>query len=392
MKKFALTTLLLGALTGGFASSAVADDCCFNPCAPPCCEWSFCDGKFRVGADYLYWKTEADNLQVGSRTTTGSVSLHVPTISTGTGSGSGSGSGSASSGSVAFSGSGSGTSSAATIPDALLTDHFHPNFKYDSGFRVWLGYELPCDLWEVSVAYTYLPSRASTGIESVTLPVATGNQINIDGIPLPVPLVVPGVGTFPGLESTAARWSTTFQYIDVDLARTVRFGECFRLRPHIGFRAAWGTQTLNQVYAFDTTVIGGPTTLFSHEKEKYQGYGLEGGLWADYHLGYGLSVVGHVGGSILYTKIKNHAQEFIFTAGATPPGIGFAEVHSGTQHTAIPSLDYFAGLQYADNFCDFDFNLHIGWEQHVWFDLSRLRGRNGNFSQQGLTAGLEVGF
>lgn len=372
MKKFALSTLLLGALTGGFASSAQADDCSYNPCCPPsCCEWSFSDGKFHVGADYLYWKTEADHLDFGSRFTPGTTTVRVPSTTPGS---------SSSSSASSLSG---GT---AADVDATFVHRIRPKFKYDSGFRVWAGYELPCDLWEIGVAYTYMPSHASTGIFSVTPPVS-------GAVPTTTPTNEIIVGYERNLETTAAKWNSTFQYLDVDIARTLKFGECFRLRPHIGFRAAWGDQKYRQVSLFATSTVPGANVAdFRHGKETFQGYGVEGGLWADYNIGYGISIVGHVGGSILYTKIKLKESTFETVGGVPPPGIGETFVANDSHHTAIPSTDIFVGLCYCDNFCDFDFNVHAGWEQHVWFDLQRLTANHGNLSTQGLTVGLDVGF
>ena len=52
--------------------------------------------------------------------------------------------------------------------------------------------------------------------------------------------------------------------------------------------------------------------------------------------------------------------------------------------TATPTVDYFIGLQFADQLCDLSFAVRCGWEQHVIFDTNRIFG-NGNLSAQGLT-------
>lgn len=343
MKKNTMILNLLGVVLCGLATPAAADFCGQN--YNNCCEWSACDGKMTFGADWLYWKVQQDGILPGAIITRNDFE-ETPTI--------------------------------------LSTSAVRPNFKYDSGFRVNLGYELPGDSWDVNVAYTYMPSHAKTLTFVAPSDLVSFSPINSTGDLR---------GAFNGFEG---KWNTTINNIDLDIGRTVCFGECLNVRPHIGFRANWFDQKYSQLAS---NVEVDPETQLSTRnlqatsvKEKFQGYGVEGGLWADYKLGYGVSLVGHVGGSILYSKYTVtgvSTATFIDEDGV----VTINRINNASDKIWIgtPSVDYFVGLKYADNFCDMLVQAHIGWEQHVMFDTNRYLS-SGNLSAQGLTLGLEVGF
>lgn len=335
MKNFVRHSILLGATLGVFASTALTANC-YSPCLPSSCEWSACDGRFTLGADYLYWQTEQDGLP---SIETGFVSQEEPFI---------------------FS---------------HLKDK-DPSFKYESGFRVYAGYALPCDQWELGAVYTYIPGKAS-----VSHSIIAGEQA-IDSL----------YTEFQG------KWSSTFSYLDIDLARTLKFGECFALRPHMGFRAMWGDQKWHDhnilqepLFNVDVEVVN---TVPEFDKQKYEGYGVEGGLWAEWNVFCNFSVIGHFGGSVLYTKNSYHTH-LIYGLLQQDGQLGIFNEYftKKSSWSATPSLDYFLGLRYADCFCDWDFSAHIGWESHVWFDLGNVTLLDeGNFTTQGLTVGLDVSF
>ena len=331
MKKNSIIFNLMGVILCGLTMPAAADVCGQN--FSECCEWSVLDGKMTLGADWLYWKVQQDGISPGSV-----VVSSDPTVT----------------------------------PPTTHSHKIHPDFQYESGFRVNLGYELPCDCWDIDLAYTYMPSHAKTHR------FVSASELEIFS---PVASPVFGSTTF------TSKWDLTSNNIDLDIGRTVSLGECLKLRPHIGFRATWFDQKYRSFSFLSTTGATEALVL----KEKFQGYGVEGGLWADWNLGCGLSLVGHVGGSVLYSKFKIH--------GDTLSGILVEDVlelqtltsSSDCFYSGTPMIDYFVGLQYADNFCDMLFKAYVGWEQHILFDTNRYLS-SGNLSAQGLTLGLDVGF
>lgn len=337
MKKFAFTTLLLGALLGGFTTSASADDCCYQ--TPSYCDdTSLCYGKFTVNGDWLYWKVEQESLYYADLLT---------------------------------------NLSSANVPNSTYDKALTPNFHYTNGFRVGIGYELPGDEWKFGVVYTYIPGHGKSNNTTENSTQSISQDFSDD------------------LASTyKTKWNLNFSYLDIDLARSISCGESFRLSPHIGFRGAWMNQKFHSSSILSTSTARSTNYGYGKVEETLNGYGIEGGLWGEWNIGFNFSFVGHVGGSILYSKFKGKfdtTQVNVAADGTETTPIDQSNRFPIT--TSTPSVDYFVGLQYAANLCNFDVSAHIGWEQHIFFNmLNQVVNPEGNLSAQGLTLGLAVGF
>lgn len=331
MKKHTILFNLVAIMLCGLTTPASADFCgqsCNN-----CCEWSMLDGKMTIGADWLYWKVQQDGVLPGAVVTT-TTAENVTTVT---------------------------------------SRRARPSFEWDSGFRVNLGYELPCDCWDINLAYTYVPSHAK-----INNFVAANTTV----------VFAPVIGE--NFSAYTSKWDFNGNNVDLDIGRTVAFGECLTLRPHVGFRTTWFDQKFRSVGTngdITQTALLERTSI----KEKFCGYGVEAGLWTDYKLGCGISLVGHFGGSILYSKFKIDSSVVSLTSVSGVETINALNLSSESYYTATPSVDYFVGLQYADTLCDMLFKARLGWEQHVLFDTNRYLS-TGNLSTQGLTLGLDIGF
>jgi len=364
MKTFTFTALLLGAITGGFLSQAEAIP--YGPCrSSTCCDnSSFSDGRLTVGADWLYWNLQAEALPVYAVT-----DLAPPGSTTVT----------------------------ATNQNR---DVHYLNHNYKSGYRVNIGYEFPCSNWEFGANYSYIPGYASTGSVTLGEPTATSTQI----LEIPLPSTVATNSSNPRTPSFAntynAHWKSNLSYMDLDLAHKVCFGECFTLHPHIGFRAAWGSQLYHGEAALDPTFMPiffgiESGTLKGTIKQHFHGYGVEGGLWANWDVCWGFSLVGHVGGSILlshYHVNTKTTENDVATDGL--PITPIVVTTTSSANCGTPTVDYFVGLAYSYEMCETVINAHIGWEQHLFFNNVHLNFNHdlGNFSAQGLTLGMNIGF
>lgn len=342
MKKVTLIAAFCALLMGSITTPAAAQDCGSN--WGDCCEWSMCDGKVKFGAEWLYWKTQQDNMAVAG---VSEINVETPNFF-----------------------------------DACVEE---PKFKFTSGFRVNLGYELPCNCWEANVIYTYVPVQSNKRHL-----VATDTQ---EILTLEDADLIPGF--VDNIQELSQRWDLTINNIDVDIARTITFNECISIRPHAGFRTLWYTEK-QRVAAVVDDFYGTGEDEFNHlsslGKNKFRGYGVEAGLWGSWQIGCGFSLIGHFGGSILYSKFDvTKFYDLTFVAeGEETIDVESAKICHSIR-TATPTMDYFLGLQFADQMCDMSFAIRAGWEQHILFDTNRIFG-NGNLSTQGLTLGLEVGF
>ncbi|MEI8365863.1 MAG: Lpg1974 family pore-forming outer membrane protein [Parachlamydiaceae bacterium] len=263
------------------------------------------------------------------------------------------------------------------------------NCKYNNGFRVNLGYELPSDSWGVGISYTYMPATARTPTFSITDLMTWAYAPNSNDFPILDPLS----SISPTREVFTSRWTATLNCADVDLSRIVCLGDCLQMRPHIGFRAFWMTQRLrvNLDYTLDTATEESVDVIL---RQHFTSCGVEGGLWATWNIGCGFSFLGHIGGSILSSKftIPQHATFIVMTDEDSETEILTESYIEDTIHSCTPTADYFVGLQYDDIFCEVVFSLIAGWEQHVVFDVNRLSSIPGNLATQGLTLSFKARF
>lgn len=131
-------------------------------------------------------------------------------------------------------------------------------------------------------------------------------------------------------------------------------------------------------------------SLIKSFHEKFQVVGIEGGLFGDWIFESGCSAVGHIGGLILYSKLHLILKEDRFLG---ENGAYVFHIDGGSKtHTSTPTLDYFIGLQYDATIWEIAIKVHVGWEQHVFFNLNQLALTSGNFSTQELNLGLDIGF
>lgn len=298
-------------------------------------EFTSCDDLFHLEIDWLYWKAQQDNMAVAS---------FVNLIS--------------------------------ESPTIVESKNVRPPFKYDNGFRFNLNYTPLCSDWQLSAIYTYIPFKSDTFNEIGDPP-----TVFFSSNPTSFPILT-SVGL---LNSLSTKWSGNLSYLDIDFARTISFMDCFQLRPHIGFRGAWMSQTLSLEGDPQAAEV---SLLQVKMKEKLQAYGLQGGFWGDWSMGNNFSVIGHIGGSVLYSNFKLEQNSLGFLDDDL-----VADISGGDKpHTTTPTMDYLVGLQYKTSIKGASVMARIVWEQHVFFELNQIAFGGGNFSAQGLTAGLTFNF
>lgn len=298
-----------------------------------CCEC----GAFELGGDWLYWKAEQGRMELGSNIAlTPGVDIEIQ------------------------------------------ANIVRPDFKYTSGYRIYGNYKVAGSGWKLGAIYTHLPSSGSVAVNLDPALVNT-NFISLFTANFPI------LGAFADQQfsSIAAQWNLHVDYLDIDVSHSMSFWECLQICPHIGLRGLWMTQQLRISADSPTNVL---TSKFT---EKFGGYGVEGGLHAACQVGSGFSIIGHIGGALLYSHLYNNGRAFDVDIGAGTLGLRYED----NVYRATPTIDSFLGLQYARMVGDYSLSVHLGWEHHVVFDSNQLSiGGGGNLTMQGLTLGGSASF
>lgn len=329
MKKMMAAFWMLGIFSGAAlqANGNYSDNRC---CAEECC-----DGTFSVGGDWLYWKTEETQLEYGAAVT-GVTGDADPVIS---------------------------------------AKVLQPNFKYDSGFRLFADY-VTCDkLWKLSAIYTHVPANAKNNFSDTSMMGLSFASIFNMNFP-----IFSAIANAP-LDSLNSKWNSDVNYFDFDVSRAYTLCDSLQVTPHIGLRGLWSTQTLRL-----NGTSGDDLAFQSKLHQSLGSIGLEGGVKAAWQLYEGLSLVGDIGGSVLYSRSRNNGS---LTATTTDGSLSI--LFKNNSNKGIPMFDAFVGLQYETCLCDYTLKAVVGWEQHIIYGLNNFSlSSSGNMTLQGLTLGLGI--
>lgn len=291
-------------------------------------------GSFFIGGDWLYWKVEEQNLSVGA---------HV------------------------IQSTNTDPSKKLNLVDSIV---LNPDFKTNNGFRVAAGYVTQDLLWEITAAYTHVPTNANVDLALSPEQLAT-NKISLfsDNFPLLTP--------FPDTNWFAMHWKSDIDYLDLDLARTFTFCDVFDITPHIGIRGSWLCQS-SVIQGFE------PDVFLTKTKTRTCGIGMEGGIFGSWNLPYGVSIIGHVGGSLTYNKVRN---KNYFIGNETEIS------YKNPKNMSLAWFDTFFGFSYTKGFCSVLVNIHAGWEHHTVFNANQFSvNGGGDMTMQGLTLGAFIQF
>lgn len=320
--------------------------------------FSFCDGKFKVGADILYWEAVEGGLTIGNKIIEG----------------------------------------ATLIKNIII----RPKFGADIGYKVSVGYEFPHEQkWDLTFSYGYLPFSASTGL-------FTTNNAN----PLKPTEYILLKTTFYDILSTSSKltggsalsanyatmqgdWKGAVQGCDITVGRKLPFFDGkFTLRPQLGARARWGRQTYNFGGEFLPSADAPPPvkgTLFTHIKQNNASYSGTAAIAMTWEIGCGFSLVGSYGGSAGYSAWKMYQQADL---NYEIPDIFFLHIVA-KEHDKFPSIgfgiDYYAGIEYNYDLCKRTIKAKLLWESHTNAQ-NVLNSLGGNLGTQGITAGLQFTF
>ncbi len=278
-----------------------------------------------INADLFYWKAQENGVPVGI------ISVAGPSYVNSTGQ-------------VV-------TSSAA---NSVNLEH-----RWDLGFRIGLGYNLPHDGWDVSLTWLRFKTRGQAGTAFDTSP-----STSIYGSQSTYPL-----DSGQNIVNQAyGRYRLLLNQLDLELGRNFFVSKWLAVRPHVGLRTDWIPQRQTLDYRFLSS--GNLNYEHSYDKLKYWGLGLCGGLDTQWGLGSGFSIYGNGSFSILYGFFKDTHY------GKINLPVNFYTSYSSYsfQHVSRAIGDLELGFRFDHMFLDDQFHLQIqaGWEQHIYFGLNQF--------------------
>lgn len=248
--------------------------------------------------------------------------------------------------------------------DVTKEKYYGDDYDYKSGFRLGVYYDGLFSCLDVGVIWTtyYTSFHDSIDIDS-------NQNFRIDS----------------DVDELSIKKQVNFNYVDLDFSSRFCPTCCLSLRPHIGLRALWLNFNSRAEFSGDIGTTTDTLHINRHYRDEDSGIGLQGGLWAEWQLGCGFSLVGHFGGSVLLYEDQYRFKLNAVTKDSSGNELtNVLEEECETIKSSQQTFDYFLGVKYNTRLCNNDVYVQVGWE-HIFLNFEY-------YQFQGLTVGLGTSF
>lgn len=276
-----------------------------------------------------------------------------------------------------------------TIVESAASSLKNFGTSWDPGVRLGLGMNSSCDGWDVYLDWTYYHNQRK---DSASVP-DVGATNTDDLSPNRSFLSSYWIGNFEGFgelgnlrifDEIQAKWSLTFNQLDLELGRKYWLSRCFALRPYAGIRAAW-VKTVFQVNGslntFDPlAVIPGGETIALTSKNNYTnrswGLGMLAGLQPTWYFCQNFALYSNFEAALIsgnfHSKYKQNDEEQRLLSTNARQSTSFTHQTKNNFSMIQASIDLGLGLRWEEAWCSdrYRTTLDIGWENHIWFDYS----------------------
>lgn len=298
-----------------------------------------CNGDFVVTAALLYWRAMQTGLEYGVLNQTQETILPPPPLNF----------------------------------KLIQAEYESPNFNFDFGFKLGLGYLSPCDGWDIGAIWTSYHGSGNSKVDTTSeenqtlLTLWNYYSPNNDG-----------AATFS--RDIRTRWSLDSHLIDIELGRKFWNSPRVALRPHVGIRIS----SLNQDYDIDhmggilavSDVIIPPDPPLNNEvrlKNDFKSAGIRSGLDGEWNLGCGFSLQGSA--ALSFNTGKFHYAHTEQNREAISPfsKSRVLEAEDSLRATRL-FTDLGLGVQYFTllSDCKYALAIFLGYEQHLFMHLNQM--------------------
>jgi hypothetical protein len=231
----------------------------------------------------------------------------------------------------------------------------HPQFEWDWGFRLGLGWKPPHDQWDLFLNYTYVRGNAH------------GHAGESDDVVFPTLASALGFtgGSFYA-NKAGAHWNMTLNMADLELGRNCLVSRWLSIRPFLGVRGLVIDQGYIVKY-FGGTVAPSDEMRLLLDTD-FWGVGLRMGFDSLWGLGKGFGIYGDGSVSLLSGHFDVRQKEKLKKA-----DIRRVDIKNAVDNL-VATADLGLGLQWDYLFSRdrFHFGVKFGWEFNLFFDQNQL--------------------
>ena len=231
------------------------------------------------------------------------------------------------------------------------------NFDWQFGFRTALGYQFTNPDWDISGIFTRVKFHQTKHENK--------------------PLSASGLPDVTDETSAEGKWSTSFNVLDLDLARAYFLRPRFSIHPRIGVRTAWIKQHDHMEYS-NASNNRSNLLVFNNSTS---GVGLLAGSGLHWHWSSQWSLFGNFIASLIYGKIEVGAKSVNFfptlAMYALPRPSDPLNVSADT-YKVLPNTSLDIGLQWEMSWSAVRLSMAAGYEfQYWWRQNQQLQLDNG---------------
>lgn len=283
--------------------------------------------------------------------------------------------------------------------------------KWQSAFRVGIGYEQSCSEWVIGADWTHFDTNNS-GSDSALSTTNGGGTIVGTNILAPVNIFDSQEGAIsPNKSSVMGRWCMHLDDASIRFGKEFCCSHSFYLTPFFGVRGLSLRQTLDEVYLVEVSGIGSINS-FGKAKSSFYALGVTGGLRGEFVCFKDFGLYGFVEASLLYGRYKTDTavDTKVVLTGDILFGRGIDDLKQPF-NALRPVVDAGFGIQWKSSCGPLStLILRLGWEGHSYFeqnsflkyrtiqgftgDISAPRGvlNEGNLTLMGGVFSLTVAF
>lgn len=276
-----------------------------------------------------------------------------------------------------------GSTSGSSVTETLLASKQANQFstKWDTGFRVGIGLNIPHDGWDIEANFTWYHNDKKQGFNVPTFGSSEFPFFPSNGeIALLDPWINPSMinhvfgEQLLQFDTVKSKWKLQFYQVDWDLGRKFWVSDAMALRAYTGARGGWFTTRFDNL-ATSRALFSDIFTnnSFSDQfKTSVWGAGFLAGLQPEWHFSKNFILFSNLDIALLWGKIRVRKKEDYtsFDPSGTE-AINFQNSFLSRFYKMQTVLDLAVGLRWEETwYSRVRSYLDVGWEQHIWFDVN----------------------
>ncbi len=262
-----------------------------------------------------------------------------------------------------------------------------PNFSWEPGFKVGLGFKLPHDHWDIYFQYSWIQSLDNKSIaERADANIQEGyslGALNFDS------------ATIEQITKATSKWDAHFNVLNFELGRTFTVSDSFLLRPFGGLKATWQDQKWDNTYIGKVHIDGGPSagTVTSNHDHDTWGMGIRTGLNGQWLFNRHFGLFANTALSAMWTDYDVDRKDVFENSTATVKAIHIKR----DDYSVRGVVELLLGMkaQWWPSNGRYRIALHLAYEQQVWVNYGSyifFSDTNNDLSMHGLNASMRIDF